>query len=219
MGIKDKQFIKNWRPISLLNVSYKLASACIANRLKSVLPYIIKEEQTGVLAGRYIGENIRLLYDLMFYTEKQNLSGLLLLIDFEKAFDSVAWSFIFKVLNLYNFGEPFKKWIHIFYNKIESCVIVNGDLSDWFSLQRGCRQGDPLSPHIFILCAEVLAEMVRSNTRIKGIMVTDSEFKLPQYADDTTFLLDGSEDSLRHFPSNVKNVCVILRPECQHRQN
>ena len=89
-------------------MSYKLASACIANRLKSVLPYIIKEEQTGVLAGRYIGENIRLLYGLMFYTEKQNVSGLLLLIDFETAFDSVAWPFIFKVLNLYNFGESFK---------------------------------------------------------------------------------------------------------------
>ena len=122
-------------------MSYKLASACIANRLKYVLPYIIKEEQTGFLAGRYIGGNIRLLHDLMFYTDKQNLPGLLLLIDFEKAFDSVAWSFIFKVLNLYNFGVSFKTWIHIFYNKIESCVkIVNGHLSDWFSLQRGCRQ-------------------------------------------------------------------------------
>ena len=75
---------------------------------------------------------------------------------------------------------------------------MNGHLSDWFSLQRGCRQGDPLSPYIFIFCAEVLIEMVRSNTRIKGIIVTDSKFKLSQYADDTTFLLDGSEDSLRH---------------------
>lgn len=71
-------------------------------------------------------------------------------------------------------------------------------MSDWFSLQSGCRQGDPLSPYIFILCAEDLPEMVRSKARIKGIMVTDSEFKLSQYADDTTFLLDGSEDSFRN---------------------
>ena len=68
---KDKQLIENWRPIYLLNVFYKLASACIANRLRCVLPYIIMGEQTGFLAGRYIGENIRLLYDLMFYTENQ----------------------------------------------------------------------------------------------------------------------------------------------------
>ena len=70
-GNKGKQLIKNLRPISLLNVSYKLASACIANRLKSVLPYIIKEEQTSFLAGRYIGENIRTLYDLLFYLDKK----------------------------------------------------------------------------------------------------------------------------------------------------
>ena len=72
-------------------------------------------------------------------------------------------------------------------------------MSDEFSFKDGAvREGDPLSAYIFILCAEVLAEIVRSNPRIKGIMVTGSEFKLSQYADDTTFLLDGSEDSLRH---------------------
>ena len=70
------------------------------------------------LAGRYTGENIRLLYDLMFYTEKQNLPDLLLLIDFEKAFDSVAWPFIFKVLNLYNFGESFKNEFMYFIIKL-----------------------------------------------------------------------------------------------------
>ena len=100
-GNKDKQLIKNWRPISLLNVSYKLASACIANRLKLVLPSLFKEEQTGFLAGRFIAENIRLLYDIMFFTEKLDLPGLLLLIDFEKAFDSVALSFIYIIFGLF----------------------------------------------------------------------------------------------------------------------
>lgn len=114
-----------------------MASACIANRLKLVLPSLIKEEQTGFLAGRYIGENIRLLYDLMFYSEKLGLPGLLLQIDFEKAFDSVAWSFIYKVLDFFNFGHSIIRWIHLFYNRIESCVIVNGHLSEWFILQRG----------------------------------------------------------------------------------
>ena len=100
-GNKEKQLIKNWRPISLLNVSYKLASACIANRLKLVLPSLFKEEQTGFLAGRFIAENIRLLYDIMFFTEKLDLPGLLLLIDFEKAFDSVALSFIYIIFGLF----------------------------------------------------------------------------------------------------------------------
>ena len=93
---KDKQYIKNWRPITLLNTSYKIASACIADRLKLVLPSIINECQKGFLPGRYIGENIRLLYDVLVHTENSKIPGLLLLVDFEKAFDSIAWSFIKK---------------------------------------------------------------------------------------------------------------------------
>ena len=72
-GSKDKLLLKNWRPISLLNTSYKLASSCIAERLKTVLPKIINENQTGFIKGRYIGENLRILYDTIFYTEKNRI--------------------------------------------------------------------------------------------------------------------------------------------------
>ena len=95
---KDKQYLKNWRPITLLNTMYKIASSCIAARLKMVLPKLISEEQKVFLKGRYIGENIRLLYDTLLYTNKHQTHGLLLMVDFEKAFDSVAWSFIGKSL-------------------------------------------------------------------------------------------------------------------------
>ena len=74
----------------MLNTSYKLASACIAERLKCVLPYIINEDQTGFISGRFTGENIRLLYDVIEYAEKKAIPGMLLLIDFEKAFDTVS---------------------------------------------------------------------------------------------------------------------------------
>ena len=197
-GEKDKQYLKNWRPISLLNVIYKLASACIANRIKTVLSKLINEDQTGFIKGRYIGENIRNLYDLFHYTEKRNVPGLLLLIDFEKACDSVAWTFIFKVLDFFNFGSNIKKWITIFYNDIKSCVIVNGQPSTWFRILRGCRQGDPLSPYIFILCAEILALMIRKNVNIKGIAVGEKEFLNFQYADDTSLTLDATEKSLKY---------------------
>ena len=196
-GDKPKQFLKNWRPISLLNVSYKIASACIANRLKKVLPDIINIDQTGFLTGRYIGENIRTLYDLMAHTEKNNIPALLLLIDFEKAFDSVAWPFIHKVLNFFNFGDSIKKWMSVFYNNIKSCVIVNGHTSSWFKLERGCRQGDPLSPYIFILCVEILAHLIRKNPDIKGVRVNGEEYLISQYADDTSLTLDATEKSLR----------------------
>ena len=196
-GDKPKQFLKNWRPISLLNETYKIASTCIANRLKTFLPYLINNDQTGFLSGRYIGENIRTLYDLIAHTEKHNKPAILLLIDFEKAFDSVAWSFIHKVLNFFNFGDSIKKWISVFYNNIKSCVIVNGHTSSWFKLGRGCRQGDPLSPYLFILCVEILAHLIRKNPDIKGIKVKEKNYLISQYADDTSLILEATEKALK----------------------
>ena len=123
---------------------------------------------------------------------------MLLLIDFEKAFDSVAWSFINKVLKFYNFGQNIVKWFNLFYKYSCSSVIINGHMSDWFYVQRGCRQGDPLSPYIFILCAEILAILIRNDVNIKGIKIGNEQFLITQYADDTSLLLDGSEKSLVH---------------------
>ena len=129
-GNKDKLNLKIWRPITLLNTSYTLAFECIAERLKQILLYIINEDQTGFISGRFIGENIRLLYDVIDFIEKNDLPGMLLLIDFEKAFHSVSWDFLFDVLDFFNFGEDFKTWIKVFYKNIQSCMIVNGHLSD-----------------------------------------------------------------------------------------
>ena len=148
-GNKDKQLLKNWRPISLLNASYKIASTCIANRIKTVLPFLINEDQTGFIKGRFIGENTRKLYDLLNYTEEKKIPGLLLLIDYEKAFESVDWTFINKTLRFLNFGNEIVQWINLFYKNINSCVIVNGKISEWFNNTRGCRQGDLL--HLYPL--------------------------------------------------------------------
>ena len=88
---KPRRFLTNYRPISLLNIVYKIASAGIANKIKPTLQKLIHTDQTGFICGRYLGENIRLIYDIIHYTEEVNIPGLLLLIDFEKAFDSVSW--------------------------------------------------------------------------------------------------------------------------------
>lgn len=194
-GDKPREFIKNWRPISLLNVVYKIGSACIANRMKSVLPKLINEDQTGFMSGRYIGDNLRLIYDLIAYLDTHNLPGLLINIDFEKAFDSVDWGFMFKVLEAFGFKDGMRRWISTFYNNIKSTVSVNGNISQWFSVNRGCRQGDPISPYLFILCVEILAIMIRENDDIKGIFINNVEHKLSQYADDTEFMLEGDQKS------------------------
>jgi hypothetical protein len=194
-GDKSRQFLKNWRPISLLNVIYKIGSTCIANRIKTVLPTLINNDQTGFMSGRYMGDNLRLIYDTIAYLDEQNLPGLLLNIDFEKAFDSLDWGFMFKTLKAFGFGEDICQWIKTFYNNIKSTVIINGTISPWFSINRGCRQGDPISPYLFILCVEILGIMTRENMDIKGITINDVEHKLSQYADDTEFLLEGDKKS------------------------
>ena len=193
---KAKHFLKNWRPITLLNVVYKLASGSIANRMKGVLDILISKDQTGFVKNRYIGENTRLLYDIMKFTEDNNMPGLVMMIDFEKAFDTLSFTFIEKCLKLFNFGPMFRKWISLFLYNTETCVILNGFLSNFFKIERGCRQGDPISAYIFILCAEILAIKIKQNKDVKGIIIDGEEYKISQFADDTSLLLDGSEKSL-----------------------
>ena len=194
---KDAELIliKNWRPLTLLNCDYKIASKAIASRIKTFLPKLISDDQTGFLKGRCISENIRLLDSVIKYTEGRNIPGLLLFIDFEKAFDTLEWPFISKTLQHFGFGPSLLNWIELFYCNIESCVLNNGWASNFFKLSRGVRQGCPLSPYLFILSAEILADAIRKKQRIKGIEINGIDFKLSQYADDTTLILDGSEKS------------------------
>ena len=189
-------YIKNWRPITLLNTDYKIAAKAIANRIKTVLPKLINNDQTGFMKGRFIGENIRLVDGIIQYAARHNVPGLLLFIDFEKAFDSLEWPFIFDTLRFFGFGPSIINWVRTFYCRIESCILNNGWSSNFFQPQRGVRQGCPLSPYLFILAAEVLAKAIRSNRSIKGFSLDNNEVKLSQYADDTTLILDGSKESL-----------------------
>ena len=192
----DPHFIKNWRPLTLLNCDYKIAAKAIANRIKTVIPKLINNDQTGFLKGRFIGENIRLIDSIIKYASENNTPGLLLFVDFEKAFDSLEWSFIERTLQYFGFGPSLTRWVETFYKKIESCVLNNGWSSSFIELQRGVRQGCPLSPYLFILSAEILAKAIRSNKNVKGICVNNTEIKISQYADDTTFILNGTREAL-----------------------
>ena len=192
----DLNLLKNWRPITLLNFDYKLATKTIANRIKAVLPNIISNDQSGFIKGRFIGENIRLIDSAIKYTASKNIPGLLLFLDFEKAFDTLEWPFIHKTLIHFGFGPSLQKWFHVFYRNIESSVLNNGWESNLFAPTRGVRQGCPLSPYLFILSVEILADAIRKKKEIRGLSVDNNDIKLSQYADDTTLILDGSEQSL-----------------------
>ena len=157
-GNKPRIFLKNWRPISLLSCVYKILSSSAANRLKGVLDKLISRTQTGFISGRYIRENIRLIYDLLHYTEKENIPGLIMLVDFEKAFDSVSWSFLYQVLEFLNFGTNFKKWIKLYNANIVASVSQCGFLSNPFPIERRYRQGDPIPPSFYLVCLNFIPD-------------------------------------------------------------
>ena len=177
-------------------MDYKIAAKVIANRMKKVLSSVISNDQTGFLPNRYIGENVRLILDIIEYTDANDVPGTLFFIDFEKAYDKLEWEYVQKCLDFFGFGSDLKKWIKLFYAQISSCIINNGHMSNYFQLSRGVRQGCPLSCYIFIF-AELMGIAVRLNDNIKGIQIGDkSHVKITQFADDTTLILDGSKESI-----------------------
>ena len=194
---KCRDHINNWCPLSMLSSVYKLASAAIANNsIKTYLNYLIDNSQTGFISGRNIADSIRLVYDIIHTTEKLNIPGLLVCIDFQKAFDSISWDFVYHTLLYLGFGPGFLIWIRLFNTDIRAMVLQSGYISDNLKIERGCRQGDPIPPYLFILAAQILTRLIIQNPVIKGIFVNGTEFKITQYADDTTLFLDGSQSSL-----------------------
>ena len=135
------------------------------------------------MKGRYIGDSVRTIQDVMDYTKYRNIPGLLLFLDFEKAFDSLEGHFIFAALKRMNFGSNFINAVKALYSNISSCILNNGLTSTYFCVNRGVRQGDPLSSYLFILALELLSCTIRENPMIVGIYVKDIELKLIQYAE------------------------------------
>ena len=189
---KDLTSLSSWRPLSLLNIDYKIIAKVLSKRLQNTLSEIINPDQIGYMKNRFCGENTRLISDIIEYCKVYKHPCIVLLIDFEKAFDTVRWSFLHKLLQYYGFGRNFQRWISILYAASESCVTNNGHLSSYFKLSRGIRQGCPISALLFLLVAEVAAVLIRQSNEIHGIYVNECSISLCQLADDTTLFLSDT---------------------------
>ena len=123
---KDKRFIKNWRPISLLNTDMKIISKVLSTRIKGVLPYLISSNQTAYVKNRFISKSGRLILDILEIAETLELEGFLVTRDVEKAFDSVDHCFLLQILRKLGFGIDFVSWIKTILKNQESCTINGG---------------------------------------------------------------------------------------------
>ena len=202
----DPLLLKNWHPISLLNTDYKICTKVLANRLTKVLSVILSEDQTCGVPGRSIYENLFLLRDTLDYIDHKQLSPALISLDQEKAFDRVNHGFLQRVLSRFNFGPSFRQWVNIVYTDIHSCVLNNGWLSAKIKLDRGVRQGCPLSPLLYCLVAETLGQAIRRDDSIRGIPIpgVNKQSKVSQYADDTTLILADNYSITQRF--NLINI-------------
>ena len=175
----DKRLVKNWRSISLMNVYVKNESRALSFCLIKVISNLINYDQTAYIKSRFIGESIRLIDDILYRTEQENAA------DIEKPFDSVKHSFISAVLKKIGFSVDFIQWIKTFLFDASSCVMNNNFSTGYFKTEYETRQGDPLSPYVFILRLEIFFIQVRSDTSIRGFKYNSIEIKLTVFADDT----------------------------------
>ena len=188
----DRLDPRNWRPITLLNMDYKLAARVGAGCLLKVIHLIVVKDQTCGVPGRFIKENVS-------FASRIGVPLAILSLDQEKAFDRVDWGLMRASLGRMGFKYSFLLWFSLFYTQVQSAVIVNGHISPFFSLSRGVRQGCPLSSLLYVLVAETLAVNIRCNPRIPGLCLPGVPLVVSlvnQYADDTMLIL-STDDSIK----------------------
>ena len=190
--------LSNWRPITLSIVDYKIIAKLLANRLKKVISNLVGKQQQGFVKGRNICNIIRGIDDAIEFQRNNNLNNLLFIIDFKQAFDRINTEYICQVFKKFGFGEYYITWLKTLFSNRKSCVKNGGHISELFEVQTGVKQGCPLAPLLFILAAEILAQNVIQDEKIKGVKYpypdNDRHLKIFQFADDTSFLCQSAID-------------------------
>ena len=165
-----------FRPIALCNVIYKIITKVIANRLRPLLPILISPEQAGFVEGRQILDGIILVHEVIHSLKQDKTPGMLLKLDLSKAYDKLNWDFLKGILRSFGFEERWIRWISNLVSSTFFSILVNGTPSQPFPASRGIRQGDPLSPFLFIIIAEGLGRMLRNmqtTGQIRGLKISD----------------------------------------------
>lgn len=194
------QSLLEYRPISLIGSMYKIIAKLLASRLKGVLGKVISVCQSAFLPGRQILDGVGVVNEVIDLVKKKRDKCLLFKMDFEKAYDSVSWSFLDYMLTRLGFCEVWRRWMLACVRSGSVSVLVNGSPTADFCMERGLRQGDPLAPFLFLAVAEGLSGLVRSATEkgiLRGYTLSDTiSFPLLQFANDTFLLCEASQANL-----------------------
>jgi hypothetical protein len=179
----------------MLNVSFKIFTKVMANRLKAIACRITKPSQSAFFPGRYILEGVVVLHETLHELKRKKQNGLILKLDFEKAYDKVNWKFLQQVLRMRGFPSLWCQWVENVVSKGSVCVQINDGLGHFFQSRKGLRQRDPLSPILFNLVAYmlvVLIERAKNLGFIDGLVphLVDDGLSIWQYADDTILFLE-----------------------------
>ena len=174
---KNPENVTKFKPISLCNVLYKFFSKVLANRLKRVLPNIISKHQSAFLKGRLITDNILVAFETLHYMKNHNsgnLAFMALKLDMSKAYDRVEWSFLKVVMTQMGFNDWWVALVMECITSVTYFLLINGEPFGEIKSSRGIRQGDPLSPYLFLLCSEGLHRMIQKAAEsgdIQGVSI------------------------------------------------
>eukprot|EP00253_Pinus_taeda_P029932 PITA_29932 len=196
---------EKFRPIALCNIIYKIVSKVVALRLKPLLLLIISPEQSGYVEGRQITDGIILTHEIIHSLKQTKKLGMLLKIDLSKAFDSICWEYMQKILKAFGFDAAWIRWISSLISSIFFSILVNGIPSSTFHPSRGIRQGDPLSPFLFVIMAEGLGRSIKAAISIgnfKGISIHQAPTSShQQFVDDNMIFGHSSVQEARSLNS------------------
>ena len=203
--VKSPTVVSEFRPISLCNVIYKLASKVIANRLKKVLPHLISESQSAFQSNKAISDNILVAFELLHHmkTQKSKTADFMTLkLDMSKAYDGVEWRFLIEIMKKMGFCDAWVTLIYECISTVSYSILVNGEPKGEISPTRGIRQGDPLSPYLFLLCSEGLNRMIQQAARdnvIRGFSLCKNGPKITNlfFADDTLLFCRARMEDLQ----------------------
>ncbi|KAJ0576605.1 putative RNA-directed DNA polymerase [Helianthus annuus] len=169
--VKTPLGLRDYRPITLIGMTSKVISKVLAKRLKKIMGQVISESQSAFLSDRFILDGPLMVNEVLEWLKKRNRKAFMLKIDFEKAYDNVNWNFLISILSQMGFHPTWCDWIKGIPHSSRAAVLVNGSPTFDFSCEKGLRQGDPLSPFLFLIVMESLSWLLEKAKEIGVLKV------------------------------------------------